>query len=139
MLDRPTERPNSDLDKMPIEDRLTQIELRLGLRKPEPTPPPTHALCVYSGLLLPARFFGVPTTHPKPVSQFFNAYRNATPKDRGPMAIPRSISQETFDKHSARYFPDNKPLGTAAAKEFLITMAEKGLGQPAVQSFSNRR
>lgn len=126
-----------DLDKMSLEARILRIEQHLGfVPKPAPPPPPTHAICSYSGLRLPAKFFGVPTTTRKPVSQFFNAYKSARPDHK--MAIPKTISQEAFDKYEPEFFPDDVPLSTKRIEEFLTFAAKKGLGQTPVQSFATR-
>lgn len=126
-----------DPDQMSLEARILRVEQHLGIvPKPAPPRPPTHAICAYSGLRLPAKFFGVPTTATKPVSQFFNAYKSAHPDDR--MAIPKTISQETFDKHQAEFFPDNVPLSSKRIGEFLTFAAINYLGQTPVQMFTNQ-
>lgn len=122
-----------------IDERLTRIEVHLGLRPAPPPPPaPSHAICALRGLKLPARFFGVPTTDPQPVSQFYNAYKSAHPDQRSRMAIPWTITQETYDRYAERFFPDTEPLSTKRVQEFLVFAGTKRLGRRPMQQFTNR-
>ena len=132
----PTKTPPT-LDEMSLEQRVAQIEIHLGIR-PKPLPPmATHTVCHFSGLRLPLKFFPSPLPV-KPMSQFFNAYKSAHPDAKGKMAIPKTISQDTFDKFEPEFFPDDVPLGTKLVQSFLVAAAAKGLGETETQMFTNR-
>lgn len=120
-----------------IDDRLKRIELKLGLRQPDLEPERTHARCSFSGLILPAQFFPSPLRSDTAQSQFYNAYRSATDAERNVMAIPRTLSQDDFDKHSPVFFA-NKAMGTRLVKEFLVYAAREKLGRARVASFSTQ-
>ncbi len=120
-----------------IDDRLKRIEMQLDLRQPDLEPERTHARCSFSGLILPAQFFPSPLGSDTAQSQFYNAYRSATDAERNVMAMPRTISQDDFDKHSPVFFA-NKAMGSRLVKEFLVYAARKKLGRTKVACYASQ-
>lgn len=121
-----------------VEERLSRIEVRLGLRPAPVAPIPTVAKCSKSGLTMPAQFFPAPTVNQMQISTLWSAYSAALPDEQKTLADPKKLAQPIFDQESSKFFEPDERLTVSRLREFLRLMAQQHKGKPATVNFAIR-